>query len=132
MTATVMRKTFKKIRPRVINYRSYRHLSNETFRFFLIHNLSNKVYVNNNDGLETFCETTMDTLNSFAPIKKEYAPGNQRLFMTKNLSKEIMARSRLRNKYLKHKTEENCLLYTQIRNKCVSLLSKNKKNYYDI
>ena len=53
-------------------------------------------------------------------------------FMTKNLSKEIMARSRLRNKYLKHKTEENCLLYTQIRNKCVSLLSKNKKNYYGI
>ena len=132
MTATVMRKTFTKIRPRVINYRSYKYLSNETFRFFLIHNLSNKVYVNNDDGLEKFCETTMDTLNSFAPIMKEYAPGNQRLFMTKNLSKEIRARSRLRNKYLKHKTEENCLLYTQIRNKCVSLLSKNKKNYYGI
>ena len=24
-----------------------------------------------------------------------------------------MARSRLKNKYLKHETEENCLLYTQ-------------------
>ena len=72
----------------------------------------------------------MDTLNSFARIKKKYARGNQMPFMTKNLSKEIMTRSRLRNKYLKHKTEENRLLYTQQRNKCVSLLRKTKMNYY--
>ena len=71
----------------------------------------------------------MDTLNSFAAIKKKYAPGNQMPFMTKNLSKEIMTRSRLRNKYLKHKTEENRLLYTQQRNKWVSLLRKTKVNY---
>ena len=51
-------------------------------------------------------------------------------FITKNLSKEIMARSRLGNKYLKHKTEENRLLYTQQRYKCVSLLRKTKMNYY--
>ena len=36
--------------------------------------------------------------------------------MTKGLSKEIMTRWRLRNKYLKYKTEENHLLYTQQRN----------------
>ena len=51
-------------------------------------------------------------------------------FMTKNISKELMTRSRLRNRYLKHKTEENCLLYTQQRNKCASLLRKTKINYY--
>ena len=72
----------------------------------------------------------MDTLNLFAPIKKKYARGNQMSFMTKDLSKEMMTRSRLRNKYLKDKTEENRLLYTQQRNKCVSLLRKTKINYY--
>ena len=41
-----------------------------------------------------------------------------------------MTRLRLRNKHLKHKTEENCLLHTQQRNKCVSLLRKTKINYY--
>ena len=41
-----------------------------------------------------------------------------------------MTRLRLRNKYLKHKTEENRFLYTQQRNKCVSLLRKTKMNYY--
>ena len=51
-------------------------------------------------------------------------------FITKIHSKEIMTRSRLINKYLKHKTEENHLLYTQRRNKCVSPLRKTKMNYY--
>ena len=72
----------------------------------------------------------MDTLNSFHPIKKKYARANQMPFTTKNLSKEIMTRSKLRNKYLKHKTEENRLFYTQQRNKCASLLRKTEINYY--
>ena len=113
MTVTVMRKTFKKMRPRVINYRSYRDFSNETFRVSPINNLLNEVFVNNKDGLQKFCKTTMDALNSFAPIKKKYVPGNQMSFMTKILCKKIMTRSRLRNKYLTHKTEENRLSYTQ-------------------
>ena len=104
-TVTVMKKTFKIKCRRVINYRSYRDFSNETFRVSLINNLSNEVLVNNDDGLEKICKTTMDTLNSFAPIKKKYTRGNQMPFITKNLSKEIMARRRLINKYLKHKTK---------------------------
>ena len=73
----------------------------------------------------------MDTLNKVAPIKRKYARGNQMPFTTKELSKEIMARSRLRNKYLTDKTVENRLLYTQQRNKCVALLRNTKKNYYE-
>ena len=61
---------------------------------------------------------------------KKYARGNQMSFVTKDLSKEIMTRPRLRNKYLKYKTEESCLVYTQQRNKYVSLLRKTKINYY--
>ena len=130
MTVTVMRKTFKKLSPRIISYRSYKDFSNETFRDCLVNNLSNEVFPNNDNGLENFCKTTMDTLNLFAPIKKKYTRGNQMPFMTKDLSKEMMTRSSLRNKYLKDKTEENRLLYTQQRNKCVSLLRKTKINYY--
>ena len=72
------------------------------------------MFVNNDDGLQKLCKTTMDTLNSFA--RGKYVRGNQMLFMTKSLSKEIMTKSRLRNKYLNHKMEENRLLYTQQRN----------------
>ena len=97
MTVTVMRKTFKKVRPRIINYRSFKHFSNENFRISLEKKLSWEVYVNNNDRLERLCKITMDNLNKVAPIKRKYARGNQMPFMTKELSKEIMARSRLRN-----------------------------------
>ena len=51
--------------------------------------------------------------------------------MTKKLSKEIMLRSRLRNEFLIDKTDENRFLYTQQRNKCVALLRKTKKTYYE-
>ena len=98
----------KKIRPRVINCRPYRNFSNETFRVSLINNLTNEAFVNNDDGLEKFCKTTMDTLNSFAFIKKKHARDDQMPFMTKNLSKEIMTRSRLRNKYLKVQSCKSC------------------------
>ena len=36
ITVAVMRKTFKKISPRVISYRAYRNFFNETFRVSLI------------------------------------------------------------------------------------------------
>ena len=130
MTVTVLRKTFKKVRPRIINYRSFKHFSNEAFRVSFKTNLSCEVYINNDNGLERFCKTAIDTLNKIAPIKKKYARSNQMPFMTKELSKEIILSSRLRNKFLIDKTDENRFLYTQQRNKCVALLRKTKKTYY--
>ena len=51
-------------------------------------------------------------------------------FMTKQLSKEIMKRSRLRNN-LRNRTEENKILYNRQRNYSVSLLRKSKRGYYE-
>ena len=52
-------------------------------------------------------------------------------FMTKQLSKETMKRSRLRSNFLRNRTEENKILYNRQRNYCVSLLRKSKKGYYE-
>ena len=51
-------------------------------------------------------------------------------FMNKTLSKGIMKRTKLRNKFLKESTDESKKRYTIQRNYCVSLLKKTKKNYY--
>ena len=51
-------------------------------------------------------------------------------FTTKDLSKAIMKRSKLRNNYLKNKTDANGMLYNKQRNYYVSLLRKRKTNYY--
>ena len=51
-------------------------------------------------------------------------------FVTIELSKAIMKRSKLRNNYLKNKTDVGRMLYKKQKNYCVSLLRKRKTNYY--
>ena len=50
--------------------------------------------------------------------------------MIKSLKKEIMLRSRLRNKFLKAKKEESKQLSNKQRNLCVTLLRKARRNYF--
>ena len=51
--------------------------------------------------------------------------------MTKKLSKAIMQRSKLKNKFNKCPSDENNRLYKQQRNYCTNLLAKEKKNYFN-
>ena len=83
-------------------------------------------HVNNDDEFNKFCKISIDTLNSFAPIKKKFARTNQMPFITKEFSRKIM--KRLRNSFLKKKTEETCKLY--LKQQYVSLLQKTRKEYY--
>ena len=50
--------------------------------------------------------------------------------MTKAFLRAVMQKTRLRNKFLKNPSEENKLLYNKQRNFCVSLLRKEKKEYF--
>ena len=73
----------------------------------------------------------MKAPDKFAPRKKKYSRGNNMPFMNKLLSRAHMKRTRLRNCYLKKRSEQNRLSYVkQRRNYCVSLLRKTKKDYY--
>ena len=96
----------------------------------LLHALSKEVFVNNNDGLQRFCDININILNRHAPRKRKLARGNQMPFITKELSKAIMKRSRLRNNFLKNRTEENKTLCTKQWNYCVSLSKKKSEKKY--
>ena len=50
-------------------------------------------------------------------------------FITKDLSKAIMKKSRPCNNFLKNKTGKIKSLYTKQRNYCASLLKKSKRKY---
>ena len=80
--------------------------------------------------VHTVRDISMNALNKHAPRKKKFVRGNQMPFMTKDLSKEIMKRSRLRSRFLKKKSLENRMLYTQQWSYCVFLLRKTKVRYY--
>ena len=85
-----MKKSFKNFQPQILNCRSNKLFSNDTFRKDLIDKLSNEKFVINDDGLKRFCELSVNILNKHAPCKKRYARRNQMPFFTKELSKEIM------------------------------------------
>ena len=55
--------------------------------------------------------------NIFSIIKK-YIRANEAPFMSKELHKAIMKRSRLRNKFLKHRTDTNKKNYSTQRDLC--------------
>ena len=52
-----------------------------------------------------FLDIFIEVLNKHDPMKQKYLRANQGGFMTKNLHKAIMKRSRLRNKFLSDRTE---------------------------
>ena len=57
-----------------------------------------------------------NTLEKHAPLKSKTVRGNQAPFMSKELSKAIMEKSRLRNRHLKYPSRENVLAYKNIKN----------------
>ena len=70
-------------------------------------------------------------MHEHAPLKKRYVRANQEPFMNKKLSKEIMTRSRQRNKFLKTKTDANRKAYNKQRNYRVSLFRREKKCFFN-
>ena len=56
---------------------------------------------------DSFKDIFLSITNKHAPLKTKMIRGNQAPFMTKELSKQIMIRSRLRNKFNKHKTRQH-------------------------
>ena len=73
----------------------------------------------------------MQVLNKHAPIKTKHLRANHSPFVTKELGKAIMLKSKLQNQYLKCKSEEARARFKIQRNPCVTLLRENKRDYYE-
>ena len=71
-----------------------------------------------------------EVIDRHAPLKSKTIYCNQAPFMTKELSKAIMTKSRLRNIYNHNKPAENWELLRRQRNLCVTLPRKSVRNYF--
>ena len=127
MTVSVMRSCFPKHTPTLVKYRNYKNFMKENFRNELQYKL---LALNDDAKFEDFETIFMNILNKHAPMKEKRIRANNSPFMNKTMSKAIMTKSRLKNKFLKNPTEENKVNYNKQRNYCVNLLRKIKKNYY--
>ena len=72
MTVMVMKATFEKLQPRVVNYRNYKYFENCRFKADLLSELSKANIEENKEGLSDFLNTFKRVLNLHVP-RKPYA-----------------------------------------------------------
>ena len=82
-------------------------------------------------NFDIFKNVCLDVVNKNATLKRKYIRKNHAEYMNKEFSQAIMKRSKLCNIYLKHRSEENRLVYKKQRNFCVTLLRKKKADYFN-
>lgn len=128
-TVTVMKTHFPKQSPKVINYRNYKYYVNENFRNDFLSEI--RQHNTNDMDCQLFEEIFLKTLDTHAPLKKRYVRANDAPYMNSTLRKAIMYRSKLRNKFLKTRTEISRKEYIKHRNYCVTLFRKEKQKFYN-
>ena len=123
LTVTEFKIGFQKLKPQIITYRNYKSFDKDRFQVDI------KTCGFDTKDINSFKEINLSVFNKYALIKKKCIPSNEAPFMAKNLHKEIMKPSRLRNKYLKSKSLTDRKNYNIQRNFCKKLLRTTKKEY---
>ena len=131
MVVTVMTTSYQKSQPKVTHYRNYKNFSNDIFSDSLQKIFAQILGNSCNQDVYDFLISCNKIQDQYAPQKKKYVRGNHSPFINKNLSEAIMLRTKLRNIFLKNRTEENKDRYTKQRNLCVTLLRKIKREYFN-
>ena len=111
----------QKLKPKIIVYRDYKNFGNAKFRYDIV------TITSNVDNFGMYKSTIFNIFNRHVPIKRKYV----RPFMSKELHKVIMKRSRLRNIFLKNRINTNKKNYGTQRNLCKKLLKNTKKSYFE-
>ena len=91
---------FQKLKPKIIVYRDYKNFDNAKFRYDIVTATSNL------DDFGMYKNTVFNIFNRHVHRKKKTC-ALMRLPICQELHKAIMKRSRLRNKFLKHRTDTN-------------------------
>ena len=71
MIISVMKTTFQKLKPRIVQYRDYTQFSNDNFRKKLLEKLCLENINTNSNGLAKFLQICLNRLDQMAPRKKK-------------------------------------------------------------
>ena len=75
--------------------------------------LKGAIYQNNKEMYSIFRRIFQNVLNKHAPLKQKEVWGSHAPFMTKDLSKAIINKSKTRDRYLKWPSRENLAMKSQ-------------------
>ena len=127
LVLTSLRLQYIQGNPKTKFYRDYKSFNFESFNNELNELLKSEKEIN----YSLFENIFLQVLNAHAPVKKKIQRFNNNPFMTKQLRKAIMHRSRLKNVFNKNRTPKTWDSYKKQRNFCVNLLRKTKKEYFE-
>ena len=106
MIYTMLKSCFNNTEPKLLNYRDFKHFSQENFKEDL-----SEALCDCGDSYDDFDHIFTSKLNKHAPKKKKWIRGNNKPHVNKALRQAIMKRSRLKNKANKTKDPTNIKNY---------------------
>ena len=130
LTLTVLKTFHVKHNPKIIQYWDFNHFDNTSFRADILQELPLKNVLHGE--FENFQYIPSKVLNIHAPKKEKLVRCNQSPFMSKQLRKAVMTRTRLFNKYRKDNSTGNLFAYKRQRNICVKGTIKTTKMQRDL
>ena len=125
LIATVLKTTYERFPPKLLTYRSYEHSWNDSLK----NKFEAEAYAIQSGDIGSLRTAIIKSLNAVAPFKKRIVRGNSKLHLTSLIRKEIMTRSRFKNKANKSDKEEDLKAYQKQRNLVLKLNKKAKKNF---
>ena len=88
--------------------------------------MQGQLYKSFDESFKKLSEIFNDILNYHALLKEKQVRGNHAPFMTKELSKAIMEKSKARNKYLKWPSRENYLSHKKLKTNVILRQEKRR------
>ena len=120
-------------KPSVIMYRSFKNFIDDYFICDLYHMLES-LNSDKCDGINTCFQTFIDCLNDIvnfhAPLKTKTIRKNNVPYMNSEWRKMMYKRNMMRNIKNKHPCPENYDRYRNLRNQCVKIGKRSKKQYF--
>ena len=111
-----------------MEYGNYKKFNENNFLYELDQELNKgSIYKEKHYQYYVFTNTFRMVLDKHAPIKKKIVRGNEAPFMTKELSKTIMKRSKLKNRYTKCPSRKIFLPFKKQKNNGMNLNKKTEK-----
>ena len=125
MVLGVLKTTYQKVGPTVVNYRDYKNFSVQTFKQDVREEL--EIIKSSYPTYDSFQNCFEKVLDKHAPMKKKYARVNDGPFMNRALREAVMLDTRLKNKYNKSRTVQNWEAFRKQHNLCVKQFRTEKR-----
>ena len=130
MIITTFRSSYTHEQPQNIIHKNYKNFNVQHFLNDLETNLTLEEQASTCISYDKLTKIFKETTDKHVPQKKPKIRGNQAPFLTKELSKQIMKRSKFKNLYYKLLSRENFLTYKNKKYKCNKMTKYAKKAYF--